>query len=100
MHLIPSIIKLHSIALRHSALFCQLCCIIRTYSAAVRLFVTGEGEIPSIKGTTQGDPLVTAMYALAVVPLIRQLCADVPEACQPWFADDATAVGPLSSLFQ
>ena len=41
-----------------------------------------------------------AMYALAVVPLIRQLRAHVPEACQAWFADDATAVGPLSSLFQ
>ena len=41
-----------------------------------------------------------AMYALAVVPLIGQLRAHVPEACQAWFADDATAVGPLSSLFQ
>ena len=41
-----------------------------------------------------------AMYALAVVPLIRQLRAHVPEACQAWFADDATAVGPLSSLLQ
>ena len=42
-----------------------------------------------------------AMYALAVVPVIRQLRAHVLEACQAWFADDATAVGPLSSfLFQ
>ena len=71
-----------------------------TYSAAVHLLVTGEGEIPSTKGTTQGDPLTMAMYALAVVPLIRQLRAHVPEACQAWFADDATAVGPLFSLFQ
>ena len=71
-----------------------------TYSAADRLFVNGEGEIPSTEGTTQGDPLAMAMYALAVVPLIRQLHAHVPEACQAWFADDATAVGPLSFLFQ
>ena len=41
-----------------------------------------------------------AMDALAVVPLIKRLCADVPEACQAWYADDATAVGSLSSLFQ
>ena len=34
-----------------------------------------------------------AMYALAVVPLIRQLRSAIPEACQAWFADDATAVG-------
>ena len=40
------------------------------------------------------------MYALTVVPLIQQLYAAIPEACQAWFADDATAVGSLSSLFQ
>ena len=68
-----------------------------TYSATVRLFVSSKGEIPSTEGTNQGDPLAMAMYAL---PLIRQLCAHVPEGCQAWFADDATAVGPLSSLFQ
>ena len=65
----------------------------------VCLFATGEGEIPSTEGTTKGDPLAMVMYALTVVPLIRQLRAHVPEACQAWFADDATAVGPLSSLF-
>ena len=39
-----------------------------------------------------------AMYALAVVPLIRQLRTVVPDAKQVWFADDATAVGSLSSI--
>ena len=34
-----------------------------TYNALVRLFIIREGEIPSLEGMTQGDPLVMAMYA-------------------------------------
>ena len=37
-----------------------------------------------------------AMYALAVVLLIRHLRAVVPDVSQAWFADDGTAVGSLS----
>ena len=66
-----------------------------TYGAPVCLFVVGEGEIPSTEGTTQGDPLA---MALAAVPLIRRLRMTVPGASQAWFADDATAVGSLSTL--
>ena len=36
-----------------------------------------------------------AMYALAVVPLIKRLRVAVPSVGQVWFADDATAVGKL-----
>ena len=39
-----------------------------------------------------------SMYALATVPLIRQLHSTVPDASQVWFADDATAVGTASAL--
>ena len=36
-----------------------------TYSAAaVRLLVTGEGEISSTEGTTQGDSLAMAIYRM------------------------------------
>ena len=64
----------------------------------IRLFITGEGEIASTEGTTQGDPLAMAMYALAVTPLIRSLRQSQPDVSQVWYADDATAGGKLVSL--
>ena len=69
-----------------------------TYSVPIRLFITGEGEISSTEGTTQGDPLAMAMYALAVTPLIRSLRRCQPNVSQVWFADDATAAGQLAPL--
>ena len=40
--------------------------LINTYRAPVRMVVVGSGEISSTEGTTQGDPLAMAMYALAI----------------------------------
>jgi len=59
----------------------------------------GKSEIPSCEDTTQGDPLAMAMYALAVVPLIRRLRVAVPSVQQVWFSDVATAVGKLKKSF-
>ena len=39
--------------------------LINTYRAPVRLFITGSDEVSSMEGTTQGNPLAMAMYALA-----------------------------------
>ena len=69
-----------------------------TYGVPIRLFITGEGEIASTEGTTQGDPLAMAMYALAVTPLIRSLRLSQPDVSQVWYADDATAGGKLVPL--
>ena len=71
-----------------------------TYRAPVRLFVMGEGEIESTEGTTQGDPLVMAMYAIAATPLIRRLKEMKSDVKQVWLMDDATAAGKLLALLQ
>ncbi len=46
----------------------------------------------SSEGTTQGDPLAMAMYALAVKLLIERLQLEAPNVKQVWYADDATGV--------
>ena len=62
-----------------------------TYSKPIRLFINGGAEISSTEGIRQGDALARAMYALAIIPLIRRLREEDPEVKQVWFADDSTA---------
>ena len=54
----------------------------------------------SMEGTTQGDPLAMAMYALVVTPLIRHLRSSDPAVSQVWYADDATGVGKCTVLWK
>ena len=68
--------------------------LINTYRNDANLFVGGE-TILSQEGTTQGDPLAMAMYALALVPMITRLSNIVK---QVWYADDAAAAGHLTDL--
>ena len=68
--------------------------LINTYRADTQLFVDGE-TILSQEGTTQGDPLAMAMYAISTLPLIQRLNQSVQ---QVWYANDATAGGELHSL--
>ena len=51
-----------------------------------------------MEGTTQGDPLAMAMYALAITPLVDQLRACCPEVQQAWYADDATGASTCRGL--
>jgi hypothetical protein len=69
--------------------------LINTYRTPSRIFVLGGWELPSQEGTTQGCPLAMAMYALAIVPLVKQLHGLYK---QVWFADDGTGAGSLNEL--
>ena len=46
---------------------------VNTYRQPARLFVIGGQELRSVEGTTQGDPLVTSLYAISLQPLITKL---------------------------
>lgn len=72
--------------------------LINSYRDPVRMIISGGGEITSCEGTTQGDPLAMAMYALAITPLIRKLNHCHPETKQVWYADDATGAGSCLNL--
>ena len=49
----------------------------------------------SCEGTTQGDPLAMAMYAIALQPLITHLDGF---AVQVWYADDASCAGSVADV--
>ena len=72
---------------------------INTYRQSTRLFITGGKEITSAEGTTEGDPLAMALYALSIQPLITSLQA-MSDARQCWFADDASGAGTISEIKQ
>ena len=73
-------------------------CVTNFYRSSASLFVGGE-TIQSLEGTTQGDPLAMAIYALATLPLINRAKLSAGNATQCWFADDAGAGGKLQDLF-
>ena len=53
----------------------------------------------SLEGTTQGDPMAMAMYALGTLPLIdRSNPYNLVQ--QVWYANDCTAGGSLSTPMQ
>jgi len=60
------------------------------------LFIDGN-TLWSRKGTAQGDPLAMPIYAISLLPLIRQLSG---LSRQVWYADDAAAGGRILQLQQ
>ena len=83
-------------ALRNIHNVCPALAIIatNTYRKASPLFYNQQ-TIQSKEGTTQGDPLAMAIYAVAIRPLINKA---KNEAMQIWFADDTAAAGKLADL--
>ena len=65
------------------------------YRSKAWLSVMGQ-VILSKEGTTQGDPLAMAMYALAVVPLLHAIA--MQGKLQVWFSDDASVGGRFLAL--
>ena len=72
------------------------------YATPARLFVIGGSEIKSNEGTTQGDPVAVAIYALDITLLIMMMVELVSTKCDDIkmvaIADDFTAAGKLKYL--
>ena len=68
--------------------------LINTYRSPPSLFINGEC-IPSLEGTTQGDPLGLVMYAIGIQPLVHKLTGI---AQQVWYADDSSAGSSLENV--
>ena len=61
------------------------------------MFVVGGQELKSSEGTTQGDPLAMAIYAISLQPLITSL-QNASSTKQCWYADDASGAGIATDL--
>ena len=69
-----------------------------TYCGYATLVVHGSSEyVYSKEGVTQGDPLSMMMYAVAVLPLIREL-VERDKWDQNWYADDSACFATLPRL--
>ena len=73
------------------------------YSEPSQLFVTDGVEIASSEGTTQGDPVAMAVYAIAIIPLILMILEIIESYSEGTskvaaYADDLTAAGRIPGL--
>ena len=72
------------------------------YSLHSRLFIIGGNEVRSCEGTTQGDPIAMAVYAIAVIPMILMI-VDITSKIDgstktAAYTDDVTAAGKIIQL--
>ena len=75
------------------------CYVTNCYRVHARLFIIGGKELKSREGTTQGDPLGMAVYAIGLTPLLEMMLKITNDNDKMVaFADDLTAVGKFESL--
>ena len=53
------------------------CYVNNCYRSPARLFVIGGIELKSNEGTTQGDPIGMAVYAIGITPLLNMLLSNM-----------------------
>ena len=64
-----------------------------------RLFITGEREISSNEGNTQGDSIVMGMYAVGLMPLLTSIISNnTGNLIHVVFVDDLIGVGKIHEL--
>ena len=69
-----------------------------TYKEPAKLHLGDGSHILSEEGTTHGDPLAMAMYAISTRPLIESLKTNAKDVAQVWFADDSAGAGKIRAL--
>ena len=52
----------------------------------------------SREGVKQGDSIAMIAYRIEIIPLIKKLKREIPDVTQPWYADDAGALGVFAIL--
>ena len=52
----------------------------------------------SKEGVTQGEPLDILAYGIGIIPLTKNLKSTYPDVIQPWYADNARALGTLNHM--
>ena len=52
----------------------------------------------SREGVIQGGPLAMITYGLGIIPLIKNLKTAHPGITQPWYAEDAGALGTFGNI--
>ena len=50
------------------------------------------------KGVTQGNPLVTLVYKIGILPLIKNLKQDITDVTQPCYADKTGDLGTFTII--
>ena len=76
---------------------------VNCYSVSARLFVIGGKEIRSKEGTTQGDPIAMALYAISTKPLLDCVISQMinySSVKNVAYADDLNGTGELNDLLE